>query len=223
MGHLPHRNNPRHPSPTNASYDMAYIDELNIWNGYDEPILTSDVSEIMEYVEYLIDESPLRLCGNRWTAEFFGGKRALGRCQYSHFADNVQEGKIQLSKPWFVDIGMETMLEHSAVGRERLEDTIRHEIAHAISVERHGVEKGRGHNWRWKNAARQVHAKPERTAHGVPEQLVAHYKRQCSNCGTVYKWLFRYAERRKTYVCNRCNAPQEERRIEVVSNDQRIV
>ena len=41
-----------------------------------------------------------------------------------------------------------------------IEDTVRHEISHVLSVKRYGYLEGRGHGDRWKQVCYEVGAKP---------------------------------------------------------------
>lgn len=71
--------------------------------------------------------------------------------------------------------------------RECQENTLRHEVAHAIVWNKH---KRRGHGWLWKQAARLVGATPAaRSAQVTPallkRQAVTSLAVQCEKCGIV--------------------------------------
>jgi predicted SprT family Zn-dependent metalloprotease len=93
--------------------------------------------------EELLAQHLPHMCGlGKWTFSWNTRVRALGVCKY-----NIEE--IQLSKQWTL-----------ATPWEEVDDTIRHEIAHAIAGYRaaHGEE--------WKRAAVLVGARPEATYKG---------------------------------------------------------
>ena len=104
-----------------------------------------------------------------WHFDFEACKRTLGRCHY-----HVK--KITLSK-WYVELNKE----------DDVEDTILHEIAHALSFLRYGT-KGKGHGRLWKRVCREIGARPERLHKGILEYPNNHYKYvdTCS-CGITYK------------------------------------
>lgn len=194
---------------------------------YDEPITTSDPKDILKYADLLMLEAGLDVL-DKWNVEFFGGRRSLGRCEWKrhHYnEDLVKEGRIRLSRPWYVDLGIEGMMEFASEEFKRiaLEDTIRHEIAHALSIERWGIKQGGGHGREWKQMAREVHAIPERCGNNLPSRLMASYKRRCSNCHTVYKWLYQYSDRRQHYHCTKCDAPPRKSQLEVVENEEKVL
>jgi len=193
---------------------------------YDEPITTSNGPEIIEYTENLMREAGLS--PSKWRAELFQGKRALGRCSFKRGKfdpDRVIEGIIKISSPWYVTLGIDGMAELAPGEFERhaLEDTIRHEIAHALCVEHDGRKHGKSHGHRWKHWARKVHAIPERCGKNLPSRLMASYKRICPSCDTVYKWLHQYSETKHNYFCTKCNAPRQDSFLTVVDNPEQIV
>lgn len=76
-------------------------------------------------------------------------KRGLGQARIQTI-DGIKHKVIYLST---------SHLDHD--GADEIEDTIRHEIAHALDYERHGSMDG--HGTRWRAIAVEVGAKPERT------------------------------------------------------------
>lgn len=111
-------------------------------------------------------------------------KRSLGRCHYDG-------KKITLSK-WYVELNEE----------KDVEDTILHEIAHALSFLKYG-KKGTGHGVFWKQMCRKIGAKPNRIHQGVIEYPNNHYKYvdTCA-CKTTFK-RHRLSDFR-TYRCPKC-------------------
>lgn len=79
--------------------------------------------------------------------------------------------------------------------REEIEDTLRHEIAHALAG------PGNGHNWLWKHYCREVGADPTRTSHNYVRSKPWNWKLTCPTCGAVW---YRYRAR-KNLIHPRCN------------------
>lgn len=112
-------------------------------------------------------------------------KSSLGRCHYGRIK------KITLSR-WYVKLNEESDVE----------DTILHEIAHALSWIRYGKE-GIGHGKLWKEVCREIGATPERTHKGIIEYPNNHFKYvDTCVCGITYK-RHRLSEFRQ-YRCPEC-------------------
>ena len=112
------------------------------------------------------------------------GKKQLGACHYLH---NSTEGRyISLSRS-YVKLNSD----------ELIEDTIRHEIAHALDVMDRGYSD---HSWRWKTKCRLTGANPSRLKSNVKAPK-AKYESTCS-CGKTYK-RHRISSS-STYRCPRC-------------------
>jgi len=193
---------------------------------YDDPITTDDAEQIIYHAESLLKKSGLNTV--TWTIEMFGGKRTLGSCWWQEGpnpGDPPKAGKIKISRPWYVDLGVGAMREQAsgAFPAYVLEDTIRHEIAHAVSMERYGVQTGSGHGWRWKKVAEECHALPERCVDDLPERLMASYERVCSNCGHHKKWLYQYSEKKRSHYCTICDAAPIDSQLEVIENEQKVM
>lgn len=122
-----------------------------------------------------------------WHFDFEHCKRSLGRCHY-----NSQ--KITLSK-WYVELNRQ----------DDVEDTILHEIAHALSYIRYG-RKGKGHGHLWKKVCRQIGATPQRVHKGILEYPDKHHKYvDTCICGKTFK-RHRKSNRRN-YHCPKCRQP----------------
>ena len=122
-----------------------------------------------------------------WHFDFEACKRTLGRCHY-----HVK--KITLSK-WYAELNNE----------DDVEDTILHEIAHALSFIRYG-KNGKGHGWAWKKVCGEIGANPERVHKGILEYPDNHHKYiDTCECGITYK-RHRKSARRK-YRCPKCGEP----------------
>lgn len=140
-----------------------------------------------------------------WRLDFENCKRSLGRCHY-------RTKKITLSK-WYVELNE----EHD------VEDTILHEIAHALSYIRHG-QAGIGHGYLWKKICREIGATPERVHKGIVEYPNNHFKYvdTCA-CGITYK-RHRLSSRRG-YCCPKCfqNLFVEKKDIVIYRNGKKVL
>lgn len=95
--------------------------------------------------EMMLEEmSKWELIQRGWTFKWDRTKTVFGRCFY-------QKRVISLS----------AYLVHRNI-EEQVLDTVRHEIAHALSVIRHGLRNGRGHGYLWQRICMEVGAKPIR-------------------------------------------------------------
>ena len=119
-----------------------------------------------------------------WHFEFEDCKSSLGRCHY-------MEEKITLSK-WYVELNDE----------KEVEDTILHEIAHALSFLKYG-KKGTGHGVLWKQMCRKIGAKPNRIHQGIVEYPNNHYKYSSTCCGRT--WGKHRMSKAHRYICPKCN------------------
>ncbi|MDP9821063.1 putative SprT family Zn-dependent metalloprotease [Nocardioides massiliensis] len=125
--------------------------------------------------------------------KFTNSTNSLGKCvfrQVRRFGSIHFETipyAIHLSRRW---------LQHGS--REQAEDTIRHEVAHAVAGSL------AGHGPAWKEVARRLGATPEACATATAEEReAAHpYKIQCEGCGD--KHLFGSAPR-SVRSCGRCS------------------
>lgn len=125
---------------------------------------------LLSLAERLIRESGLV----GWRVRVGSAKTNLGSCRY-------RDKTIMLSHPL---AALNPLAE--------LEDTIRHEIAHAIAG------PGAGHGPEWKRVAVEVGARPEREARGLaspPKQAVG----TCPNCDRVVR-----KHRRVRVACGPC-------------------
>lgn len=102
-----------------------------------------------------------------WTFGFGYGRRTLGS---TRVADGARRGTIRVSRH---------LLSHGTP--ERLEDTLRHEIAHAIAFQRHG-RRAMNHGPLWRAIAAEVGAEPSATCAGEP-LLPAPHRLVCRRCG----------------------------------------
>jgi SprT protein len=90
---------------------------------------------------------------------------------------------------------------------ERLENTLRHEYAHLLAVERYGM-KGAGHGSAWRQAMRDLGLNPV-VHHDYEVQRNSTRQRvvyRCMKCGTLVDRARRLPSRRR-YVHANCGGP----------------
>ena len=113
--------------------------------------------------------------------KFENCKATLGRCHYT-------TKMIALSK-WYVEENNEA----------EIEDTILHEIAHALAWIN---DRFTGHGKVWKYWARKIGANPKACSKANLTKPKNHYKYEQTCCGATYK-RHRISKRRK-YFCPKC-------------------
>ena len=123
-----------------------------------------------------------------WTFGFDRARRRLGVCR-------VREKRITLSA-----------LLSRTLPEAEVEDTVRHEIAHAVDHELHPNRRNRrAHDRTWKALARRCGAKPERCFDGdVPDDPTAPYVAVCLSCD-MSRDLYRQPVR--AHLCPTCSRP----------------
>ena len=113
----------------------------------------------------------------------------LGRCNYTH-------KRIQLSTK-YVNLNWD---KH----RDMVEDTIRHEIAHAIAYHLYGKD-GLGHGYYWQNVAKQLGATPKARSKNSSNIVSTRKKRniifECPNCDNQISFA---RMPKKTRACGSC-------------------
>jgi predicted SprT family Zn-dependent metalloprotease len=144
--------------------------------------MTNEATKMAETIQLgnrLLEEFGLKDQG--WKFELTQYKVTLGTC--SHSEKLIAFSLYYLHQPM-----------------EEIEETIRHEIAHAL------VDPKHGHDWVWKDMARRVGARPERCAPPEVKSSAKHnYEIECSSCGQRWK---RYRLRRNlaNYRSSCCSA-----------------
>jgi predicted SprT family Zn-dependent metalloprotease len=115
---------------------------------------------------------------NDWTFTFNRRKTEMGLCLYAR-------KRIELSRH-FVELN----------GTEAIQETLLHEIAHAL------VGPGHGHDAVWKQQCLQIGAKPERLCYTVtmPE---GRWRAQCGYCGMLHS-KHRKPKHLVGWFCARC-------------------
>lgn len=127
---------------------------------------------------------PLQALG--WTLKFDGAKRRLGICKWMRKGRKVRI--ISLSRHYALEGGW-----------EKMEDVVRHEIAHAIDFETRGKSN---HGAHWQALARRVGADPTRLYDGDDlEGPPSKYVGICPHCGGEQPF---YRRVKRSYACPEC-------------------
>lgn len=110
---------------------------------------------------------------------------------------NVTRLGVCRGKQKSIEISKALLMENLSTGAKEFEDTIRHEIAHAIDVEINGHSS---HGRKWKLICLQVGAKPIRCSKQInsPE---GKYTVKCDNCNHTSQ---AYRKRRGKAACSKC-------------------
>jgi predicted SprT family Zn-dependent metalloprotease len=131
-----------------------------------------------------------------WGLDYNNRKKSLGLCTYrskkswrSNQYELLERDSIWISK---------TLLSHNLDKAYDFEDTIRHEIAHAIHAEYSGRSN---HGKTWKAIARQVGADDTRCHEGFLEKPKGKYTVVCDKCGYTNE---KYRKPRVTRACGVC-------------------
>lgn len=136
----------------------------------------------------LMDELGRELLGDSltargWTFGFDRARKRLGVCR-------IRDKRITLSSHLSQTLSL-----------AEVEDTVRHEIAHAIDAERRGLSN---HDWTWKALARACGATPRRCYSGdLPDDPAAPYVGTCPSCGATHD---RYRQSANALRCRPCTA-----------------
>ena len=134
-----------------------------------------NLGEAAELARTLLQEHKLDEQG--WTFLFSSENKTFGRCNYRKRVVSLSANLTLLNV------------------RAEVEDTIRHEIAHALTP-------GHGHNRVWKDKCREVGARPERLYDAakvvVPKPL---YEAYCESCGHTWP---RRRKTKKRLACAKC-------------------
>jgi len=132
-----------------------------------------------------------------WEFAFINTRNAFGRChrrvKRNRFTmeQKIVWKQIQISQ-WLIANSKSTF--------EEWVDTVLHEIAHAIDVERRGMSD---HSSTWKAIARSVGARPERTTDVKISHENSKYTNTCINCGDKTA-SHKRNQRGRTHACTPC-------------------
>lgn len=150
-----------------------------------------DKSDFKKLGRQKLDEFGLQ----EWIVVFNGRiKRAAGKCR-------PRKKRIELSETFFVDL-------RDKIDDELLKDTVLHEVAHAVDFHRRRTSD---HSKRWKRVAREVGARPNRTA-DIPKEvisLIADWKRECPECG--WETYYHSKPTADDYICPKCHKDHHSR------------
>lgn len=128
----------------------------------------------------LLDEHGLLDQG--WTFGFNGNKRRVGVCRYRERRIEVSRHYLALT-PW-----------------AEIEDTIRHEVAHAV------VGPGHKHGHVWKLAAIRLGARPAACTTTAVSTAKPNWILSCPTCPRTWE-RFRLSNRLHGARCPRCHVP----------------
>ncbi|WP_412068616.1 SprT-like domain-containing protein [Rubrivirga sp. IMCC43871] len=128
--------------------------------------------------------APLQAHG--WTVGFDRARRRLGACR-------IGDKRITLSAPLTL-----------ALAPADVEDTVRHEIAHAIDAERRGRS---AHDATWKALAVACGAAPERTFAGDLPDDDAPYRADCPSCDASHGLHRQPVRPRRCRACHAARRP----------------
>lgn len=127
------------------------------------------------------------LADRGWTFAYDRARKRLGAC-------HPRQRRITLSAHLA-----------AALSPEEVEDTLRHEIAHAIDVERRGRT---AHDATWKRIAVACGARPDRLFDGdVPADPTAPYVATCPSCGARHDLYRQPVHPRRCRPCAASGAP----------------
>jgi len=117
--------------------------------------------------------------------KFDNAKRRFGLCSY-------RDKEISLSKP---------LCEYNLNNFYQINDTILHEIAHALSYKIHG-RKGDGHCKRWVHVAKSIGCNGKRCYDSSKVNKIENkYSLICDTCGVNYS---RHRKPKVEYSCGKC-------------------
>ncbi len=143
------------------------------------------VLRLMDELGRELLSEPLQKRG--WTFGFDRARKRLGVCR-------VRQKRITLSAH------LSALLPAAEV-----EDTVRHEIAHAVDAERRGRSS---HDRTWKRIAAACGARPDRCFVGdLPDDPSAPYGGRCPSCGASYDLYRQPVHPRRCAPCARAGRP----------------
>jgi len=178
-------------------------------------------NQIEEYARTLIHENG----ASAWTFGWMRGRRTLGRC-WLHSRQalrdaTVPNGRIELSEPVFLSVGIERLEEAGLDALSFLEEVILHEVAHALDLEARGTSD---HGWTWKCVAREIGANPERSMM-VPNEIQALMAKWVMICPTCAHRIYFFGRPTRRRSCGACSQGgfTEVHELELLRNDEKVI
>jgi predicted SprT family Zn-dependent metalloprotease len=138
---------------------------------------------------WTVNHAEYNLSDEGWSWGFHAAKTAVGTCYFNRF--NSSKNRIMISRPL-----LEANLDTMAI---EFEDTIRHEIAHAID---YSIRRTSDHGYLWQNIAVQVGAEPnqgKRLTNSAQHKWIG----KCKSCGKEAK-RHKLTRGARAGACNKC-------------------
>jgi len=132
--------------------------------------------------DWLVDGKYYNLYALGWRHDYNEHKTNLGLCSPRQKMIFISDVLVELNK-WD--------------NAQKFEDTIRHEIAHAIDFEQRGTSD---HSNKWKRVCVQVGADPTRLADGI-QSAKGKYTIRCKSCGHESQ---AHRKRKRAVACSKC-------------------
>ena len=155
-------------------------------------VLSGEFLEVMRLADRLMEEFGLP----DWGFRFNGRRRQLGRCVGPH---QGKPGRIELSVH-YVDLN----------DMAHIEDTIRHEIAHALAG------PGAKHGPRWVAACQLTGANPEVQSDSAQVPM-GRWRATCPSCGFVHSKV-RKPKYLNIWCCTKCGPEKGGLRFEKLAS-----
>lgn len=155
-----------------------------------------DLSDAKNLTLHLIDYFDLQY---DWQFKWDNAKRRLGSCQQKKTyldEEHRDEGFEPLEVKYYITLSKPITKLNDY---DTIEETIRHEIAHALDIETRGYSS---HDEQWKEWARFTGAEPERVCNDDINMVPYNYFMYCPNCETN---AGSYRKRRKVRFCRHCH------------------
>lgn len=136
------------------------------------------------------------LTAQGWRFEWDDAERRFGCCHHGYGFTRIGHAPVRLKDPYISMSRSMTLLNE----QPKVEDTIRHEIAHALCKPQKGVHHGED----WKRMCRVTGAKPERCYSAADTVVVKQdWSATCGGCGTIY-YKKKMPRAYHTFSCPEC-------------------
>lgn len=148
-----------------------------------------EVYDTLMNTTWEVNHAPYNLAKEGWSWGFHHAKTAIGTCYFNRF--DSSRNKIMISRPLF-KANMDTMAKE-------FEDTIRHEIAHAID---YSIRRTSDHGHIWQSIAVQVGANPN-TGKRLNNSAQHKWIGTCKSCGKITK-RHKLTRNARNGACTKC-------------------